>query len=154
LTNSFQKILVCIDGSDKSIEAAYYSISIAKKTKAQLVFLNVIGTEPWYYGEKAYEWGSPEKLNKVYENEKAKIQKIFDDINEKAKAEGITSKSKILIIPRTEGIVKPIVNYAEEEEIDLIVVGTRGRTGIKKLLLGSIANGLVTYAHCAVIVVK
>ena len=46
LTNSFQKILVCIDGSDKSIEAAYYSISIAKKTKAQLVFLNVIGTEP------------------------------------------------------------------------------------------------------------
>ena len=87
-------------------------------------------------------------------NEKAKIQKIFDDISEKAKVGGITSKSKILIIPRTEGIVKPIVNYAEEEEIDLIVVGTRGRTGIKKLLLGSIANGVVTYAHCAVIVVK
>ena len=154
LTKRFQKILVCIDGSDKSIEAAYCSISIAKKTKAQLVILNVLETQPWFYGEKAYEWGSPEKLNKVYENEMAKIQVILDDITEKAKVAGITSKTKILISPRIEGTVKPIVNYAEEEEIDLIVVGTRGRTGIKKLLLGSVANGVVTYAHCAVIVVK
>ena len=154
MTNSFQKILVCVDGSDKSIEAAYYSISIAKKTKAQLVILNVLETQPWFYGEKAYEWGSPEKLNKVYENEMAKIQVILDDITEKAKVAGITSKTKILISPRIEGTVKPIVNYAEEEEIDLIIVGTRGRTGIKKLLLGSVANGVVTYAHCAVIVVK
>ena len=58
------------------------------------------------------------------------------------------------MIPRTEGTVKPILKYAEDEEIDLIVVGTRGRTGIKKMLLGSVASGVVTYAHCPVIVVK
>jgi nucleotide-binding universal stress UspA family protein len=46
------------------------------------------------------------------------------------------------------------VKYAEDKEIDLIVVGTRGRTGIKKILLGSVASGVVTYAHCPVIVVK
>lgn len=50
--------------------------------------------------------------------------------------------------------MKHIVKYAEEKEIDLIVVGTRGRTGIKKILLGSVASGVVTYAHCPVIVVK
>ncbi len=106
------------------------------------------------YGKKAYEWASPEELNKVYENEKAKIQKILNDIQEKAKTVGIESKTEILMIPRTEGTVKPVLKYAEDEEIDLIVVGTRGRTGIKMMLLGSVASGVVTYAHCPVIVVK
>jgi nucleotide-binding universal stress UspA family protein len=154
LTKRFQKILVSIDGSDKSLEAADYSISIAKNMNAELIILNVLETEPWYYGKNAYEWASPEELNKVYENEKTAIQKILDDIKEKAKTVGIESKTKVLMIPRTEGIVKPILKYAEDEEIDLIVVGTRGRTGIKKMLLGSVASGVVTYSHCPVIVVK
>jgi nucleotide-binding universal stress UspA family protein len=154
LTKPFQKILVGIDGSDKSVEAADYSISIAKNTKAQLIILNVLETEPWYNGKKAYEWASPDELNKVYEKEMAKIQKILDNLQEKAKTVCIESKTKILMIPRTEGTVKPILKYAEDEEIDLIVIGTRGRTGIKKMLLGSVASGVVTYAHCPVIVVK
>jgi nucleotide-binding universal stress UspA family protein len=143
-----------IDGSDKSLEAADYSITLAKNMGAQLIILNVLETEAWYYGEKAYEWASPEELDKVYESEKTKIQKILDDIKQKAKLASILSKNEILMIPRTEGTVKHIVIYAEDKEIDLIVVGTRGRTGIKKILLGSVASGVVTYAHCPVIVVK
>ncbi|MGE5821863.1 MAG: universal stress protein [Nitrososphaerota archaeon] len=154
LTKPFQKILVGIDGSDKSLEAADYSISIAKNTNAQLIILNVLETEPWYYGKRAYEWGSAEELYKVYENEKAEIQKILDEIKEKAKTLGIQSKTKILMIPRIEGTIKPILKYAEDEGIDLIVVGTRGRTGIKRMLLGSVASGVVTFAHCPVMVVK
>jgi nucleotide-binding universal stress UspA family protein len=47
-----------------------------------------------------------------------------------------------------------IVEYAENKNINLIVVGTRGISGFKKLLLGSVASGIVTYAHCPVLVVK
>lgn len=154
MTKPFQKILVGIDGSDKSLEAADYSISIAKNTNAQLIILNVLETEPWYYGKRAYEWGSAEELYKVYENEKAEIQKILDEIKEKAKTLGIQSKTKILMIPRIEGTINPILKYAEDEGIDLIVVGTRGRTGIKRMLLGSVASGVVAFAHCPVMVVK
>jgi nucleotide-binding universal stress UspA family protein len=46
------------------------------------------------------------------------------------------------------------VDFAEENNIDLIVIGTRGRSGFKKLLLGSVASHVVTYAHCPVLVVK
>jgi nucleotide-binding universal stress UspA family protein len=47
-----------------------------------------------------------------------------------------------------------ILEFAEEQNVDLIVVGTKGRTGFKKLLLGSTATSVVTYAHCPVLVVK
>ena len=47
-----------------------------------------------------------------------------------------------------------ILEFAEEKQIDLIVMGTRGRTGFKKLLLGSTASSVVTYSHCTVMVVK
>lgn len=52
LTKPFQKILVGIDGSDKSVEAADYSISIAKNTNAQLIILNVLETEPWFIPQR------------------------------------------------------------------------------------------------------
>ncbi len=51
-------------------------------------------------------------------------------------------------------IVGAIVEYAEHENIDLLVIGSRGLTGFKKLLVGSVASGVVTYAHCPVMVVK
>jgi nucleotide-binding universal stress UspA family protein len=51
-------------------------------------------------------------------------------------------------------VVAAIVEYAEDKNIDLIVVGSRGMSGFKKLLLGSVASGVVTYAHCPVLVVK
>ena len=51
-------------------------------------------------------------------------------------------------------ITGSIAQYAERENIDLIVVGTRGRSGFKRLLLGSTASGIVTHTHCPVIVVR
>jgi nucleotide-binding universal stress UspA family protein len=51
-------------------------------------------------------------------------------------------------------LVGAIVEYAELENIDLLVIGSRGLTGFKKLLVGSVASGVVTYAHCPVLVVK
>jgi nucleotide-binding universal stress UspA family protein len=47
-----------------------------------------------------------------------------------------------------------IVDYAERENVDLIVIGSRGRRGFKKMLLGSVASDVVTYAYCPVMVVK
>ena len=50
--------------------------------------------------------------------------------------------------------VPAIVDYAEKNKVDLIVTGTKGRSGFTKLLLGSVASGVVTYASCPVMVVK
>jgi nucleotide-binding universal stress UspA family protein len=154
MTKTLHKIVVCVDGSDKSLEAADYSISIAQNSRAQLVILNVIETEPWLYGEKAYEWGSPEKVDEAYANKKIEIQKILDQIKKNAEAVGIQSNSEILLAPRTQGAVKAILEYVEQQQIDVLVVGTRGNTGIKKMLLNNVANRLLTLANCPVMVIK
>ena len=70
------------------------------------------------------------------------------------------SRAGSVIQLKTQVVVSPIsvtgsiVQYAERENIDLIVVGTRGRSGFKRLLLGSTASGVVIHAHCPVMVVR
>jgi nucleotide-binding universal stress UspA family protein len=65
--------------------------------------------------------------------------------------DAIQFKSQIEESMSVEGA---IVNYAEQENIDLIVICTRGRSGFTKLLLGSVASKVVTYAPCHVLVVR
>lgn len=152
---AINKILVAVDGSDKSLEAADYALSIASMERVELIILNVLDTQPWYYGESAYGWATEDKLRKVYADERQERQKILDKIKEKAeKTDNIQLKTEILMSPHTTNTAAAIVNYAEKENIDLIVIGTRGKTGITRMLLGSAASGVVTYAHCPVLVVK
>jgi nucleotide-binding universal stress UspA family protein len=80
------------------------------------------------------------------------VQKLLDQIRRKGEEKSISVKTQI--IQESVSEVGSILEYAENEKIDLIVVGTRGRSGIKQLLIGSVAEGVVTYAHCPVLVVK
>lgn len=122
--------------------------------QVELIVLNVLDTQPWYYGESAYGWATEDVLRKVYADERRERQNMLDKIKEKAEKVNIQLKTEILMSPHTTNTAAAIVNYAEKEHIDLIVIGTRGRTGITRMLLGSVANGVVTYAHCPVLVVK
>jgi nucleotide-binding universal stress UspA family protein len=137
-------ILTSVDGSEPSINAANYAISAAKVYSAKLIALHVIPSDLSLFGP------SPpphlEELKKV-------AQEYLDKVTQKAQAinSGIQVKTKLIASP---SVVGGIVNFAEQEHVNLIVIGTKGRSGIKKLLLGSVASGVVTYAHCPVMVVK
>jgi nucleotide-binding universal stress UspA family protein len=113
-----------------------------------------LDTEPWFYGQSAYTWATEEEeLRKVYAHEIVEREKILAKIKEKAE-KNIQSKTEVLMSPQTTKTASAIVNYAEKEKVDLITIGTRGRTGITRMLLGSVASAVVTYAHCPVMVVK
>ena len=153
--NHFKKILVGVDGSEKSFEAADYAMNLAEKYKSELLLIvNILKIEPWYHGEYPYEWGEPEVLEEVYEKEKQEMQNILNKIKDKADKLNLNSKADVVMTPRTTNPSIALVIYSERKNIDLIVVGTRGRTGFKKMLLGSVASGIVTYAHCPVLVIK
>ena len=79
-------------------------------------------------------------------------ESFFSKIKEKCKENNVKVDTEV--ISNAKSVVAQVVDYAESNNVDLIVVGTRGRTGFRKLLLGSVASGVVTYAHCPVMVVK
>jgi len=140
----FTKILVSIDGSEPSTNAADYAISIANIYHSELIVLHVIPSDVSLFGPSP-----PPHLDEL----KKEAQQYLDKIVQTARMNNnsIQVESKIIASP---SVVGGIVNFAENEGIDLIIVGTKGRSGIKKLLLGSVASGVVTYAHCPVMVVK
>ncbi|GKS61903.1 universal stress protein [Candidatus Nitrosocosmicus sp.] len=138
----------------KSLEAAEFALLIAKNMNSSLIIVNVLQTEPWLYGKHAYEWGSEDELDKAYHKEKERIEQVLNNIKNNAEKISVTTRTEIQMNAQTNNIASTIVEFAENEKVDLIVVGTRGASGVKRMLLGSVASGVVTYAHCPVLVVK
>src|SRR5215469_10712934 len=163
LKEKFSKILVAIDGSQPSMDAVDYAIAIAQRNEAELTALYVVSSPTTFdYTSDTPEDQIPEIAKDIVHYAKKESQPWFNEITEKvrAKAEGSKEITSSVIQLKTQVIVSPIsvtgsiVHYAERENIDLIIVGTRGRSGFKRLLLGSTASGIVTHAHCPVMVVR
>ena len=152
MTIGISKIMVGIDGSEQSINAADYAIDIAKRHNTELIAINVLTSDIGYaYSSPGVE-SPPLTIREIILLAEDEVKKWLNDIEEKADKSGIRFRSEIIMAKRSA--VSTMLDYAEEQKIDLIVVGTRGRSGIKKMLLGSVASGLVTYAACPVLIVK
>ena len=153
----FAKILITVDGSEQSMAAADYAIAMAKKedndNKTQMIALHVLFSQTGYaYSTNIFGLVTPSSINEILEDAKLEAQQWFDKIKEKISENEIQLKTEVVVSPTS--VVGAIVDYAEHENVDLIVIGSRGRSGFKKLLLGSTASGVVTYATCPVLVVK
>jgi nucleotide-binding universal stress UspA family protein len=147
------KILVAVDGSEESMLAADRAINMAKKNDAELIALNVIPSQKYLYSS-SYAWRPviTSTTNSIIKDQEEEAERWLAIVREKANDNKIKLRTEFIIDPMS--IVGAIVQYAERENIDLLVIGSRGLTGFKKLLIGSVASGVVTYTHCPVMVVK
>jgi nucleotide-binding universal stress UspA family protein len=91
-------------------------------------------------------------LIKYNKQNKDTSKQWFDKFNQQVKKSNVRLKREIYF--GQISIEAAIVEYAESENVDLVVIGTKGRSEFKKLLLGSVASGVVKYAHCPVMVIK
>jgi nucleotide-binding universal stress UspA family protein len=150
---NFSKILVAIDGSEISMKAAVYAIDIVKKNKSQLIALTILDISTPRRISSSFITAPTYGLKELEEKRKEAQQWLDKFEKLAAKENNVKLKTEIVEDPISR-IGSAIVDYAERENVDLIVIGSRGRTGFKKMLLGSTAYGVVTYATCPVIVVK
>ena len=158
----FSKILVLVDGSQPSINAADRAIALAKKEKDNpqlLIALHVVFSRVGYAYSPEGVFGmdgltTPNAMKEILENAKKEAQQWFDNIKEKINMDNNNIQLQPDVVVTATSIVSAIVEYAKNKDVDLIVIGTRGRSGFKKLLLGSVASGVVTNAACPVMVVK
>lgn len=153
---SIKKILVPVDGSESSDKAAEYAVDIAKARKAAIIVVHVMHLPAYAFAPTPIE-GMPTPVVAplpvtVSGEERKMAENYLSKVKEMAKESGVTAETKIL--ENQPSVVHGITDFAQKESCDLIVMGTKGRTGIKRFLLGSVASGVVTYAPCPVLVVR
>jgi len=143
----FKKILVPYDGSACSTHAFQISMDMAKKYNSEVTILYCLQTDfrvPWY--------GFDSRMgNAIKKKQKDIALKNIAQLESNAKKAGVKVSSKI---SESHSIVKTLVSFAESNNISLIVMGSHGRTGFDKLLLGSVAHGVSHRARCPVLIVK
>lgn len=145
-------IVAAVDGSKNSMAAADYAVKMAEKYGASLCVVNVQNMDQYLQSVGLYRLSYPDLVRKKVEEAKAEAQKWFSKIAKDAEERKVRIKTEVIDTPLST--VATIVGYADKQGADLIVIGTKGRSGITKLLLGSVASGVVTYAPCPVLVVK
>ena len=120
-----------------------------------LIAIHVLPSQIGYaYSSDIYGLATSTSISEFLESIKKEAEKWFDKVKQKSDDTNKKIQLKTEVIATDRSVVAAIVEYAERENMDLIVIGTRGRSGFKKLLLGSIASGVATYAHCPVLIVK
>ena len=153
----FSRVLVAIDGSISSMHTIDYAISIAIKNNSQLVILYVIDVYKYPYLPSsiilAPTFGSEKYLEERNEAEE-QMNKIKEKYKQKTKNNIDSKELKTEIVEGAKSAATTIMEYAESENIDLIIIGSRGRTSFKKLLLGSVSSDIIKNAHCAVLVIR
>jgi nucleotide-binding universal stress UspA family protein len=143
-----KKLLVATDGSEVSERAVVYAREYAALTSAEVIVVYVIDNAPMYYG--GVEGAAVAAINPAtfYSSDNPQAKEAI----EKAKTVLEVQQADFRILVGSPA--RSIVSVAEEEDCFHIVVGSRGLTGIKRMLLGSVAREVVSLAHCPVTVVR
>ncbi len=134
------KILVAVDGSKYSDAALREAINISKTCNSQLFAVHVVYLNVEYM---AFGPGLEQKM----EQEAAKL---LEKVKATAAKENVHCET---ILKFDDQPYRPIIEEAKARNINLIVLGTHGRTGLEKMLLGSVAQKVIGHAPCSVLVV-
>ena len=134
-------ILLAADGSTEAHLASRTAVDIANSTNSELHVITVGPVIPEHFEPTDVE---PAQMART-------AQELLDTVVEQIKAEG----GKVVQAHLTMGgAAEEIVNVAEEIGAGLIVLGSRGRGGLRRALMGSISDSVVHHAHCPVLVVR
>ena len=148
-----KNILVPIDGSEHSNNALKFGLDLAEKYSAKLTLLSVaqpvVVTGPMFITQPMMPPTSTAMYVQAIESAH---KKMLEDTYNRAKAEKPDLEiSKMLVDGRP---ADSIVEIADKEKFDLIVIGSRGVGGVKKFFLGSVSDRVSDEAHCPVLIVK
>lgn len=144
----FARILVATDGSERALQAARTARTIAEKFGSSVVLLNVI--QPVYPIPGLGPGDAltfPAALNE-------ELEEISRNILSRTRAEFGDGQNNVTMRSEWGHPIERIISAVKEEGIELVVVGSKGLSGLEQLLLGSVSGKVVQYASCSVLVVR
>jgi nucleotide-binding universal stress UspA family protein len=151
---------MAIDRSGYKEKIINFTISLAKPLGAQIIAIHVIDKSTIVPATDAY--GNYIGGDQIQDTED-ELRKQADKILSEAELLGDKEKVKVdkaIIVASSSSSSSSsscsaaIIDYAKRNNVDLIVIGTKGMTGLKHFLLGSVANSIISHAHCPVLAVR
>jgi len=146
----YKRILVATDGSKLSQQAINHALSLADVTGADVVALKVVPRYPQTYFEGGVALAAAEvaRIEKQWQEDAMKAVNAVKDAGQKleVKVKPVTVKSDL--------VSEAIISAAKRNKCDLIVMASHGRRGIKRLLLGSETQQVLTHSHIPVLVLR
>jgi len=146
----FKRILVATDGSTLSKKAVSSAISLASQNDAELVAVTVVPRYPTSYFEGSMTF-SPDDIARIEGDWRDKAQGKLDRVGELAKAAGVKIKTAAL---SSDLVAEALIAAAKKHKCDLIVMASHGRKGIKRLLLGSETQHVLTHSDLPVLILR
>lgn len=142
----YKKILLPTDGSKYSENAEQHALFLAEKSGAEIIALSVI--------ENGFSIGLPSddtiyEINQMLKEETKQNLKRVEEIRDE-----VDSDIKVTSLVKEGSPAAVILDVAEDEDVDLIVIGSSGKTGFDRFLMGSVASKVVKSAKCSVLVVN
>lgn len=146
----YQRILVATDGSTLSKKAVNSAIALAATCGAELVALKVVPRYPQAYFEGSIPLAASE-IGRIEKQWTEAAQANLDAVQKTAKTKGVTVKT---VTMKSDVVSDAIIATAKKQKVDLIVMASHGRKGIKRLLLGSETQQVLTHSHTPVLVLR
>jgi universal stress protein A len=143
----FRRILFGTDFSPASRPAFRRAVSLARQSRGRLLIVHVMPSG-WPLGAEGYV--TPRMYDEMERAIRRSSQKHLDRLVARAKKSGASARSLLLSGPAPEAIART----ARKEKSDVVIVGTHGRTGLERVLAGSVASQIVGTAPCPVLTVR
>ena len=143
----FKHIVFATDGSPSAAKASQTAIELARTNGAKLTVVFVIDPYPYMSLGEGTGDAFQAYMNAAY----AASAKVTEDLVEQAKKAGVTMEKSVV---EGDDVASAIVMVAEQQGGDLVVVGSHGRTGIQKFILGSVASKVLTMSKVPVLSVR
>ena len=146
----YQRILVATDGSTLSKKAVSSAIELAGLVGAELVALKVVPRYPHSYFDGSLPV-SPQEMARIEKQWSEHGQSVVDAVKATAVKKGVTTRA---VTARSDLVAEAVISAAKKYECDLIVMASHGRRGIKRVLLGSETQHVLTHSHIPVLVLR
>lgn len=146
----YQRILVATDGSTLSKKAVRSSIGLAAAVGAELVALYVVPRYPVSYFEGGITI-TDEEIARTEKQWSDRGQAVVDSVRDAAQSSGVKAKA---VVARSDMVAESIMAAAKKHKCDLVVMASHGRKGIKRILLGSETQHVLTHSTVPVLVLR
>lgn len=142
MSQQIKKVLLPIDGSPFSLKATEYAIEFVKNYQAEIIMIHCHRAFPSYLGEPLFQELISSTLDKA--------NRILDPYRKILSDHEISFTDYLFEEPAS----KMIAEIAASKKVDLIIMGTRGKTDLEGLIIGSVTHQVLHLAHCPVLVIR